>query len=160
MDFNDEYIEIINDFIKKLNNDYNKKNLSKYKEDFEELKNIIETYPGKISILYPYLNNIFQFAYANYQNNPSEFNSKILSICGSYIGEIFEFWKDYKSAIHAYSYSFFVDGELQSISKLISVQIFQLILNNRQLGDEIYHIISSTRNSLFLSIFVSVYFQS
>ncbi|MHA1271678.1 MAG: hypothetical protein ACTSPY_17940 [Candidatus Helarchaeota archaeon] len=136
-----DYIEVIKEQITDLINDYDLKNVEKYENDFETLKNIIETFSGRIAVIYPYLNNIFQFIYDNYKNNPEYLNCKFLSITGSYTGEIFEYWKDYKSAIHAYSYSYFVDGELQNVTKLLTIQILQIILNNPQLAAEIHLII-------------------
>ncbi|MHA1230878.1 MAG: hypothetical protein ACTSPQ_09540 [Candidatus Helarchaeota archaeon] len=141
-----EYLEVIKEHINDIINDFDKKDVESFKENFETLKNIIETYPGKTATLYPYLNNIFQFIYDSYQKDPSELNSKLLNITGTYIGEIFEFWKDYRSAVHAYSYSFFADGDLQSITKLLTVQILQLIMRDRTLPENIFQIISDLIN--------------
>ncbi|MBD3230469.1 MAG: hypothetical protein GF329_19980 [Candidatus Lokiarchaeota archaeon] len=148
MSLANEYIEVIKEKIQEIIKDFDEGNISSFEENFETLKHIFETYTGNPNDLYPYLNNIFKFIYDSYKQDPSEYNRKFLSITGKYVGEIFEFWKDYGSAINAYSYSFFIETDLQSITKLLKIQIMQLILNNYQFAEEINGIITGLSDEI------------
>lgn len=148
MPLEEEYIDVIKEQITEIIKNFDEYDIDNFKENFETLKNIFETYTGNPGDLYPYLNNIFKFIYDSYKQDPSDYNKKFLSIAGKYVGEIFEFWKDYGSAINAYSYSFFVDGDLQSITKLINVQIMQIILNNVSLAEKINEIVNQLSDEI------------
>jgi hypothetical protein len=149
MDLQNEYIEVIKEKIEEIIKNFDEFDLESFEENFDTLKNIFETYTGNAADLYPYLNKLFKFIYDTYKQDPeNDYNIRFLSISGQYVGEVFEFWRDYKSAINAYSYSYFAETDLQSVTKLLKIQILQMVTNNIPLAREIHGIISELSNEL------------
>jgi len=139
----DDYLKVIQDQISELIRSFNENNLNKYEEDIDILKNIFLDFSGNPIILYPLINSLYQMVYKAYLDDPySSLKSLFLAITGHYIGEIFEYFGDLKSAIHAYAYSFFF-YDMQAITKLLTIQILQLLSNEFKMAAETNKIISS-----------------
>ena len=145
-----DYLEVIQNQISELIRNFNEKDYIEYENNFDTLKNILQTFTGNPGMLYPLINSLFQMVFNVFTDDPSsEINCKFLSVTGHYVGQVFEYYKDLKSAMNAYAYSFFL-FDIQAITKLITIQILQLLNNNDKLAIETNQIISGLSNEILL----------